>query len=274
MIHVPAIPRMPSLTLMARNAPKAARIASKASVAPNAPKTVAAPNAAAVRNARMTQPRRGPAGAMLPMGFNPSLPLDGSLLEAGEMRSQFNSLKTLIDDVPAGPPGPQGAQGEPGPQGPQGNYGLQGPAGPSGPQGDQGLQGAQGEPGPQGSPFATAAVDGVNTLNPGEPATVSTSFSGNIVYFTFGIPRGADGAQGPDGAPGAQGEMGPGGPEGPQGPPGEVSTQQLNAAIATTALNPNGIAPFGGGFSNPPTQAELEAFAGYVETLRAALMRN
>ena len=42
------------------------------------------------------------------MAFNPLLPLDGSLIEAPEMRSQLNGLKTLIDNVPAGPPGPQG----------------------------------------------------------------------------------------------------------------------------------------------------------------------
>jgi hypothetical protein len=36
------------------------------------------------------------------MPFNPNIPLDGSLLEAGDMRSQFNGPKTLIDNVPAG----------------------------------------------------------------------------------------------------------------------------------------------------------------------------
>jgi hypothetical protein len=52
-----------------------------------------------------------------------------------------------------------------------------------------------------------------------------------------------------------------------------VSTQQLNDAIATCALNPGGVGPFGGSFSNPPTQAEMQAFAAYVETLRVALTR-
>jgi hypothetical protein len=33
------------------------------------------------------------------------------------------------------------------------------------------------------------------------------------------------------------------------------------------------IAPFAGTFSDPPTQAEMMAFAAYVETLRAALVR-
>ena len=63
------------------------------------------------------------------MSFNPLLPLDGSLMEAPEMRSQFNGLKTLIDDVPAGPPGPEGPQGVPGSQG------YDGPQGPPGTEG-------------------------------------------------------------------------------------------------------------------------------------------
>src|SRR5260370_276877 len=113
------------------------------------------------------------------MSFNPNLPFDDSEMIAGEMRSQFTGLKTLIDNVPAGPPGPQG---------------------PQGPQGDQG-------------------------------------------------------------------------PAGPQGPQGEVSNQQLANAIAGTAQNPSTIGPYGGSFSDPPTQAEMQSFAAYVETLRAALLR-
>jgi hypothetical protein len=113
-------------------------------------------------------------------------------------------------------------------------------------------------------------VDGVNTLAPGEPATVSVGFDGTNVHFTFGIPQGALGATGPDGPQGAQGNEGP---QGPQGPQGDVSTQQLNDAVSTTARNPNAVGPYGGGFSDPPTQAELQAFAAYVETLRAALVR-
>ena len=189
---------------------------------------------------------RNPRFQMQPMSFNPLLPLDGSLMAAGEMRSQFTGLKTLIDDVPAGPPGPPGPQGIPG---------------------MQGNPGAQGDPGPQGPPFANAVVDGVTTLNPGDPATVGTTFDGSNVHFTFGIPGGATGADGPPGAQGPQGN------DGPQGPQGEVSAQQLSDAIATTARNPNGIGPFGGGFSDPPTQGELQFFAAYVETLRAALVR-
>ena len=210
------------------------------------------------------------------MPYNPALPLDGSLMLAPEMRSQFAGLKTLIDNVPAGPPGPPGADGAPGAQGaqgepgPQGSPGEQGQAGPVGPAGEQGIPGPQGGQGPQGPPFASAVVQGVDTLAPGTPATVTVSFDGSNVRFTFGIPQGVTGADGPQGA---QGSEGPEGPVGPQGPQGEVTLVQLNNAVATTALNPATVGPFGGDFSDPPTQAELRAFAAYVETLRAALVR-
>ncbi len=52
-----------------------------------------------------------------------------------------------------------------------------------------------------------------------------------------------------------------------------MTTAQPDAAISGTALNPSGIGPFTGAFNDPPTQADLEAFASYVESLRAALLR-
>ena len=179
------------------------------------------------------------------MPFNPNQPQAGEEIDAVQLRNQFNGLKTLIDDVPAGPPGPEGPQG---PMGPQGYDGQTGPQGATGAQGEPGPQGAQGPQGVQGPPFATAVVDGVTTLNPGEPATVNTYFSANMVHFTFGIPRGADGTNGVDGVPGAQGpqgipgEEGPQGPQGiqgPQGPAGEVTAQQLADGLASTLASAN-----------------------------------
>ncbi len=186
------------------------------------------------------------------MPFNPNIPLDDSLLDAGQMRDQFTGLQTLIQNVPAGPPGPQGEQGP------------------------QGEAGSQGEAGPQGPPFAHAVVDGVHTLDPGSPANVTVSYDGSEVHFTFAIPRGDPGNQGEAGAEGPTGATGAPGPEGPQGPPGEpgeVSLAQLTVAIDETAQNPAGVGPFTGSFSNPPTQAQMQAFASYVETLRVALVR-
>ena len=42
------------------------------------------------------------------MAFDPSLPQEGTEIDAVQMRSQLNGLKALIDAVPAGPPGPEG----------------------------------------------------------------------------------------------------------------------------------------------------------------------
>ncbi len=183
------------------------------------------------------------------MPFNPNLPIDDTLCDAAQMRGQLNGLNDKINHIPAGPPGPQGEQGPPG------------------------ETGSPGEQGPQGPPFANAVVDGVNTGEPGSSANVTVSFDGSEVHFTFDIPRGDPGSQGEPGAEGPMGPAGAPGPEGPQGPPGEVTQGQLDAAIAGTALNPAGIGPYTGTFSDPPTQGEMQDFAAYVETLRVALVR-
>ena len=123
---------------------------------------------------------------------------------------------------------------------------------PEGPPGPQGAQGDQGDQGPQGPPFANAVVDNTTTLDPGENAAVAVSFSGGDVHFDFGIPRGT---------------------EGPMGQPGEVSQAVHDAAIAGTARNPVGIGPFGGDFSDPPTQQEMRDFRDYQEAFRQAVFR-
>ena len=104
-------------------------------------------------------------------------------------------------------------------------------------------------------------IDSVTTLPPGEAATVSASIAAGVLHLSFGLPQGMQGLQGEQGSLGATGPM------------GSVTPQNLDDAIATTARNPNAIGPFGGTFSDPPTQAEMVAFAAYVETLRAALVR-
>ena len=192
------------------------------------------------------------------MPFDPTLPKAGTKLRSGEIRANFIALNDKIDATPAGPSGPQGTAGQQGPQG------APGPQGPQGPQGDLGPQG------PQGPPFASAVVDGVSTLNPGDSATVSTSFDGSNVRFTFGIPRGADGNQGP------QGSDGPQGPEGPQGPTGEVTAQQLAdgiaSAVATAAANSsantNAVATLDTPFtSDPLTLADGELLRNKINEM-------
>lgn len=110
------------------------------------------------------------------MSYNPNIPINGDLIDADQLRSQFNGLKDLIDAMPAGPPGVQG------------------------PQGDQGDPGPPGVPGPQGPPFAQAMVDQVFTVDPGQSASVTSYFDGNNVHLSFGIPRGQDGPPGPPGS--------------------------------------------------------------------------
>ncbi len=114
---------------------------------------------------------------------------------------------------------------------PRGNDGSQGP------QGNDGGQGPPGNDGAQGPPFAQAIIDGVTTLDPGQQATVQTSFDGSNVRFQFGIPRGNDGSNGNDGAP------------------GEVSNAQLNSAISGTSNNTNGVSTLDNPFADPDMEA-------------------
>jgi hypothetical protein len=83
-------------------------------------------------------------------------------------------------------------------------------------------------------------VDGVTTLDPGQQATVQTSFDGSNVRFTIGIPRGSDGSNGSDGA---------------QGPPGEISQAQRNSAINGTSNNTNGVSTLDSSFADPDMEA-------------------
>lgn len=171
------------------------------------------------------------------MPFDPTLPINDTVIDADELREQFNGLKELIDAVPAGPAGADGAPGSPG---------------------ATGNDGATGATGPQGPPFASLMVDGVTTLNPGESATAVSSFDGTMVHLTFGLPRGADGSTGADGAPGA---------------PGEVTAAQLATAVAGTAANTNAVATLDTPFSDPPTFAECEALRTKLNELIVAQRR-
>src|SRR5262245_4154442 len=44
--------------------------------------------------------------------------------------------------------------------------------------------------------LTAAQVDGVNTVNPGDPASVSVSVVGNTLHLSFDIPRGDQGDPG------------------------------------------------------------------------------
>ena len=86
-------------------------------------------------------------------------------------------------------------------------------------------------------------ADSVTTLDPGQQATVQTSFDGSNVRFTFGIPSGRDGSNGSNGRDSAQ------------GPPGEISQAQLNSAISGTSNNTNGVSTQDSSFADPDLEA-------------------
>ena len=190
------------------------------------------------------------------MSFDPNLPQEGTPLDAVQMRSQLNGLKAIIDailtltaaqvdgvnTVEPGTP----ANASVSVTGNTLHFTFDIPRGNDGSQGQPGTNGSDGGPGadgPQGPPFANAIVDAVNTLNPGEPATVSVSFDGSNVRFTIGIPRGSDGSSGSNGSDGAQ------------GPPGEVSQAQLDNAISGTSANTNNVSTLDTGFADPDMEA-------------------
>ena len=66
--------------------------------------------------------------------------------------------------------------------------------------GTRGLQGFKGDKGDPGTDY-TPMIGNVETLNPGEPATASSSIDveQDIVYFNFGIPQGYKGDKGDSG---------------------------------------------------------------------------
>jgi hypothetical protein len=184
------------------------------------------------------------------MSFDPNLPQEGTPLDAVQMRSQLNGLKAIIDAIltltaaqvdgvntvePGNP-----ANATVSVTGNTLHFTFDIPRGNDGIQGQPGTNGSDGGPGPQGAqgpPFANAIVDAVNTLNPGEPATVSVSFDGSNVRFTIGIPRGSDGS------------------DGAQGPPGEISQAQLDNAISGTSANTNNVSTLDTGFADPDMEA-------------------
>ncbi len=170
------------------------------------------------------------------------------------------------------------------------------------PRGSDGTNGSNGNDGGQGPPFTNFIVDGVATLNPGDPATVAANFDGSAVRLLFGIPRGNTGGPGPPFAaamvdsvttlnPGDPATVqtsfdgstvrlsfgiprGQEGQAGQQGVPGEVTNAQLNSAISGTSSNTNAVATLDTPFANdPPTLADLEVLRAKMNELITALRR-
>lgn len=84
---------------------------------------------------------------------------------------------------------------------------------PKGERGDKGEKGDKGDTGPRGLPgeigiSEVITIDGTETIEPNEEASVIDDFDRNIHHLTFYIPKGEKGEQGEKGDVGPQGEKG------------------------------------------------------------------
>jgi len=234
------------------------------------------------------------------MTYDPTWPPGPVVVAATKMREQFTGLKALIDATPAGPQGPAGEKGD---------KGDPGDAGPAGNNGADGQPGPVGEGGPEGP--AGRAIVGIRDNGDGRALIDMSDGTTYGPYIIASGPAGPPGQNGGEGPAGPSGGIGPegrhvvnvrdsgdgraivdmsdgtsygpfsvaGGPAGPegaqglQGLPGEVTSQQLNDAIAGTSANTNTIQLLGLTVSDPPTQSELQAIANKMDELIAALRR-
>ena len=150
--------------------------------------------------------------------FDPSYPPTNAPLESAPMRAQLNSLKDLIDAVPAvtdavvdgvttlTPAEP--AQATVSFDGTQLHFTFAIP---------RGIDGAS------AAPITTFIIDAVNMLPPDDPPSANATFDGGAVHLVFNLPRGLTGS------------------DGIQGPPGEVTNAALAAAINGTSSNSNAV---------------------------------
>lgn len=192
--------------------------------------------------------------------FDPNIPATNAEATSAMFRGQFQGLKALIDAV-SGVTGAVVDSVTTLPSGSQAtvsvsvvgtelhlSFGI-----------PQGVQGQAGQEGAQGPPFANAVVDAVNTLNPGEPATVDVSFDGTNVHFTLGIPQGAMGATGD------------------QGPGGEISQVDLSNAITDvltqTSNNSNGVGTLSQSADSIYNQTQMQDMLNKMDELIQALRR-
>ena len=141
--------------------------------------------------------------------------------DAGFASIEVGNVETVEPNEPAGvenvgtdekvilnfkiPRGADGKEGKMGPIGPQGEIGMTGPTGPIGPQGEEGPKGDKGDTGPRGLPgeigiSENIVIDGTETIEAGEEASVMDDFDRNIHHLTFYIPKGEIGPTGPAGA--------------------------------------------------------------------------
>jgi hypothetical protein len=232
------------------------------------------------------------------MPFDPTLPANGTDIISAELRGQFNGLNDKIDAIP----GITSAVVD--------SVTTVGPGEPATatvsvigavlhvslvlPEGQPGLQGIPGGAGADGAAaLVTVAVPGMNAVGTGFVSFGFATTPVNRGWLPGARLRAAAIADPANWMEGSIVSLGPtevtlsvdasGGAgsftgwnlslAGAQGAPGEVTNAAMTTAIADTARNPTAIAPFSGTFSDPVTPAELQAFAAWSETLRAALVR-
>lgn len=219
------------------------------------------------------QPVVGPTGPTGPRGERGeagqsvairSTSMVDSSMDANVVASYEDEAIFLDFFIPRGPEGERGPRGEKGdkgdvgPKGVQGNIGPKGdkgdpgPQGPKGERGDKGEKGDKGDQGERGFPgeigiSEVITIDGTETIEPGEMASVVDDKERTVHHLTFYIPKGekgdrgevgATGPQGGAGPQGAQGEVGPKGDRGSQGPQGAQGNPGLTPDINATIYNP------------------------------------
>ena len=101
--------------------------------------------------------------------------------------------------------------------------------------------------------ITSAVVDAVNTLPPGDPATVSASVIGDVLHLTFSLPMGQS------------------------GPPGEVTLADMNAGLAATlaqtSSNSNAVALLMEGADGFYNQTQMQRLLDKMDELITALRR-
>lgn len=96
-----------------------------------------------------------------------------------------------------------------------------------------------------GGSTVTVDVGETETLNPGEPATVTNGGTSQNVILNFGIPKGETGERGEQGIQGPRGEQGPQGNPGPKGSVGERGPAGADGKAATIKVGTVSTLPAG-----------------------------
>ena len=157
--------------------------------------------------------------------------------------------------------------------------------------------------------ITSVVIDAVNTVDPGQPASVTAQITGNVLHLTLNLPRGAAGENGTDGTNGGPGPAGPPGPPFANAIVGGVSTlnpgenawvtvsfdgtnvqfffgiprgidgfggitqQQLDTAILGTSRNSNNVPTLIQGADSTYNQGQMQSVMNKLDELINALRR-